>query len=241
MRRDAWYDLRDNLANDLSNVNKIAVGMINQHAIDCYAMNMNYGTYEVEHGARINTSFSLYDHDTVENLMREDHKIIPKARMDIPKDKRWNRQKLTSAITQGILTGDSIPEIARRLGSVADMNAHAALRNARTYTTAAENKGRVDSYERAKNMGIEMEQEWMSTPDGRTRDSHVDLDGEKVPVGGTFSNGCKYPGDPGGAPEEVYNCRCTLVAAIKGYKYDTTRFTRLPKTMSYNEWKRKKK
>lgn len=237
MRTKGWEDLRDTLASDLSHTNEIATGMINQHAIDCYAMNMNYGTYEVEHGARINTSFSLYDHATVENLMRDDPKIIPKARMDIPKDLQWNRQKLTSAITQGILTGESIPDIAKRLSGVADMNAHAALRNARTYTTAAENKGRVDSYERAQSMGIEMEQEWMSTPDGRTRDSHVDLDGERIPVGGTFSNGCRYPGDPGGAPEEVYNCRCTLVAALKDYKYDPTRFTRLPEGMSYDDWK----
>lgn len=234
-----WEDLRDILASDLSHTNEIATAMINQHAVDCYALNMNYGTYEVESGARINTSFSMYDHATVENLMKKNPQIIPKAKMDIPKDMRWNRQKLTSAITQGVLTGDSIPKIAKRLSKVADMNATSALRNARTYTTAAENKGRVDSYYRAQDMGIEMEQEWMSTPDGRTRDSHVDLDGERVAVGETFSNGCRYPGDPMGEPAEVYNCRCTLVAVLKKHNYnDSDRFTRLPEHMTYNDWKR---
>lgn len=224
VRTDAWKDLRDTLASDLSHTNEIAIGMINDHAIDCYALNMNYGTYEIENGYHIGTSFSMYDHRTVENLMKEDPQIIPKARVDIPEDKRWNRQKLTSAITQGILTGDSIPDIAKRLGSVADMNAHAAVRNARTYTTAAENKGRTDSYERAQNMGIELEQEWLATLDQRTRSSHVHMDGERVKIGAKFSNGCRYPGDPAGRPEEIYNCfiadtsvatDCNIVRAYK--------------------------
>lgn len=237
VRTDAWKDLRDTLASDLSHTNEIAMSMINDHAIDCYALNMNYGTYEIENGYHIGTSFSMYDHRTVENLMKEDPQIIPKAGLDIPEDKRWNRQKLTSAITQGILTGDSIPDIAKRLGSVADMNAHAAVRNARTYTTAAENKGRTDSYERAQNMGIELEQEWLATLDQRTRSSHVHMDGERVKIGAKFSNGCRYPGDPAGRPEEIYNCRCTLVAALKGYDYQDDRFSRLPAGMTYEEWK----
>lgn len=238
IRTQAWSDLRDTLASDLVHTNEIAAAMINEHTIDCYAMNMNYGTYEIENGAMINTSFSLYDHKTVENLMRRNPEIIPKAKDDIPRDLRWNRQKLTSAITQGVLSGDSIPNIAKRLSRVTDMDKRAALRNARTYTTAAENKGRIDSYYRAQDMGIEMEQEWMSTPDGRTRDSHVELDGERVAVGEEFSNGCRYPGDPAGDPSEVYNCRCTLVAVLKKHNYDDSdRFTRLPAHMSYDDWK----
>ena len=238
VRTDAWEDLRDVLASDLSHTNEIAMGIINDHAIDCYAMNMNYGTYEIENGLHINTSFSMYDHRTVENLMKDDPQVIPRAGLDIEKDKLWNRQKLTSALTQGILTGDSIPDIAKRLGEVADMNETAAVRNARTYTTAAENKGRVDSYERAQSMGIDLEQEWMATLDLRTRTSHRKLDGERVKIGAKFSNDCRYPGDPDGKPWEIYNCRCTLVAALKGFDDEEEgRFSRLPSDMSYEEWK----
>ncbi len=237
MTGQRWQDTRDVLAKDLTNANVIATQMINNTMPDVYALNMNYGTYEIESATRLNTSFSLYDHRTVERLMSDNPDMIPKARMDIPKDMQWNRKKITSAVTQGILTGDSIPKIADRLQQVTDMSARAAIRNARTYTTAAENRGRVDSYERAQEMGIDLEQEWIATIDTRTRASHVALDGVRIKVGGEFPNGCRYPGDPQGDPDEIYNCRCTLVAALAGYQEEAERFSRLPAGMSYEDWK----
>ena len=237
---ERWKEVRDSMTNTLVNTDKTAAAIIQGNSIKAYGDNMNYGTYEVEHGAKINTGFSLYDENTVKNLLKEDPKLIPMPKVDIPKDELWNRQKLTSAVTQGILQGESIPGIAKRLVSVADMDKNAAIRNARTYTTAAENKGRVDSYKRAQSLGIEVEQMWMATLDGRTRVSHRHLDGEVRPIGEEFSNGCEYPGDPDGDPEEIYNCRCTLVAQIKDYKYRDERNDSKLGGMSYEEWKHEK-
>lgn len=240
---ERWKEMQKTLTEDLVNADKIAAGMINDSLPSAYALNYNYGTYEVEHGAEIDTSFSLYDHATVENLMKKDPKIIPQARVDIPKDELWNRRKLTSAITQGILQGESIPKIAKRLGSVADMDRKAAIRNARTYTTAAENKGRVDSYERANNMGIPVKQMWMATLDDRTRAEHRHLDGQVRAVGEYFETDgyiILYPGDPRAEPEMIYNCRCTLVADIEGYQYQDERNNSKLGDMTYEEWKHAK-
>lgn len=88
---------------------------------------------------------------------------------------------------------------------------HSAIRNARTMTTSAENAGRLDSYRRAKDMGIEVMKTWVATLDSRTRHTHRMIDGETVDVDEPFSNGLMFPADPDGDPEEVYNCRCTLV------------------------------
>jgi hypothetical protein len=44
------------------------------------------------------------------------------------------------------------------------------------------------------------------------------LDGAIVDQDKKFDNGLMYPGDPSGRPEEVYNCRCTLVAKVNGFK-----------------------
>lgn len=240
---ERWKEVRDSMTNTLVNTDKTAAAIIQGNSIKAYGDNMNYGTYEVEHGAKINTGFSLYDENTVKNLLKEDPKLIPLPKVDIPKDELWNRQKLTSAVTQGILQGESIPGIAKRLKSVADMDKNAAIRNARTYTTAAENKGRVDSYERAKDLGIKVKKKWIATLDDRTRVEHRHLDNMVVDNDAEFeTDGYKisYPGDPSAEPEMIYNCRCTLVAEVEGVKYNDERNDSKLGDMTYEEWKHAK-
>lgn len=232
-----FRDLCNVLTEDMINADKIAVSIINGHLPEVYADNVNFGTYEIESGANISTSFTLYDKDTVENLMKKDPHVIPQAKIDIPKDERWNRRKLTSALTQGILAGDSIPHIAERLKQVTDMDTRAAIRNARTYTTAAENKGRMDSYERAEEMGINMKKQWVATLDDRTRHTHRLLDGVAIDIDEEFDNGLQFPGDPDGDDEEIYNCRCTLIAKLGDYNFKSNYRNSKLDGISYDEWK----
>lgn len=212
----AWRDMLDQLAEDMTNQNKIAASMINETLPEVYAINHNYGTYEAETGSGRDTTYTMYDKFTVKRLLQDGQLQLPKPSPKVAKDKRWNRQHIQSAVLQGILTGEPMGDIAQRLLSVAKMTESAAIRNARTAVTGAENAGRIDSYIRAQNMGIKMKQVWMATLDSRTRDSHAMMDGEKRDPGKEFSNGCRYPGDPEGKPGEIYNCRCTLVAEVEG-------------------------
>lgn len=76
----------------------------------------------------------------------------------------------------------------------------------------------------------------MATLDSRTRDSHRQLDGEVVGDDGKFSNGLRYPGDPEGPAAEVWNCRCTLVAALPGHDVFEGRDAHGLET-SYEDWK----
>lgn len=58
--------------------------------------------------------------------------------------------------------------------------------------------------------------EWMATRDTRTREAHVDLDGQVVPIAAPFIvDGLPIfmPGDPSAAPHLTINCRCILVGA----------------------------
>jgi len=240
---DRWRSLRDSMVNTLVNTDKAAATIIQGNSIKAYGDNMNYGTYEIEHDSKINTGFTLYDENTVKNLLKEDPKIIPMPKVDIPKDELWNRQHLTSAVTQGILQGESIPKIADRLQNVAFMGRNSAIRNARTYTTAAENKGRIDSYERAEKLGIQTNKKWIATLDDRTRAEHRHLDGMSVSPDEDFKvDGytISFPGDPSAEPEMFYNCRCTLVADIVGYPYNDERKDDKLGDMSYEEWKHAK-
>ena len=238
---ERWQEMRDTLAADLSNSNQIAASIVNGYIPEVYALNHNYGTYEAEAGAMVDTSYTLYDRDTVERLIKDNPQLLPEAKVNIPKDQRWNQQKITSAITQGILQGESIRDMSKRLRRVSDMNRSQSITNARTITTSVENAGRINSYKRAESMGIKMKKVWLATLDGRTRDSHRNLDGEKVDVDESFSNGCKYPGDPQGPAREVYNCRCTLTAQVDGVDLDLSDISLRNNYklggMSYEEWK----
>lgn len=227
------------LAEDLTNTNKIAMAMIDPTLKSAYAENYNYGGYEIAKGMKMNIAWDLMDVNTVERLIKDDPKVLPKPRVDIPRDRRWNQQKIRSAITQGIMQGEPVNKIANRLKQVTDMSDSAAIRNARTATTGAENAGRQRSYDHAANdLGTEMEKVWVATPDSRTRDSHRMLDLETVPYNESFSNGLMYPGDSSGEPQEVYNCRCTMIGKPKYFKYDfSDRYSKLG-DMSYEEWKR---
>lgn len=247
-----WEEMRDTLAQDFHNTNQIAQSIINGYMPEVYALNHNYGTFQVERGALVDTSYTLYDRQTVERIMRDNPDLLPppgkkvSARIAANKDIRWNKKQVQSVMVQGILQGESIPQISKRLAqTVGESNYKSAVRNARTMTTGAENAGRNDSYKRAVNMGIDMESQWLATLDGRTRHSHRQLDGVSVPVGEKFPNGCRFPGDPEGRPEEIYCCRCTTIAKIKGFERDVTdlglRHTRHLGELTYQEWQDVKK
>lgn len=236
-----YVQMRDTLARDLTNTDSIAMKMVGDKMIDVYALNMNYETYNIEHETRLDTSFSLYNHDSVERLIKTNPAILPIPKPDKMLDYKWNKQHLQSALTQGILQGESITKIAKRFQNVSGMDERAAIRNARTAMTGAQNGGRLDAMERANENGVEVKKGWMATLDDRTRDSHVELDGEEREIDEEFSNGVMFPGDPEGEPAEVYNCRCRMIHVYPKHPVDwsdlSLRNTDKLGNMTYEEWK----
>ena len=244
-----YHQMADTLAADMTHTNQIAASVINGYLPEVYAVNHNYGTYEIEKGSRINTQYTMYDKQTVERLIRDNPDLLPrKAAVNVPKDQLWNKKHINSAVTQGILQGESIDKISQRLAAtVTDMSHTSAIRNARTMTTSAQNGGRIDSYKRAESMGIKILQEWMATLDDRTRHEHRQLDGQKRKVGEPFEvEGEKifFPGDPAAEPYLVYNCRCTLVGEVEGVDYNLSDVSQRDNKlgdMTYEEWKEEKR
>lgn len=235
------YAKVDAIANNLANTNLIALSIINGYMPWVYATSGNWAIYDIEHNAQINTGFTLYNEAAIEKIIRENPDLLPRKKLDIPRDKLWNKQQLNSAIMQAIIQGDTVEKIADRLAAVTDMNRNHALTNAVTMTTAAQSGGRVDTYKRAMDMGINIKgNAWIATLDGHTRTSHRKQDNMVVPVGEKFPNGLTRPGDPSGHPSEVYGCRCTLVAVFADQ--DLTKIDRHSRLgdMSYEEWKNAK-
>ena len=211
-----FTEMKEQCAKQLLNVNQTALAYVNGELPEVYSI--NYNALESSVDGVGGYSFTLVDADTVRNLAVTDTSLLPYKKIDPAKDIPWNMKKINAETLQGIVQGESMDKIAKRLRNVQEMNKTQAIRSARTIVTGAENKGRQDSYARAEADGIILQKEWLSANDGRTRHSHAMLDGAIVDQDKKFDNGLMYPGDPNGRPEEVWNCRCTVAAVVKGFK-----------------------
>ena len=124
---------------------------------------------------------------------------------------------IKTLLTEGYQSGKGINYVANLLTRRFDqLQTWEAQRIARTEIHNSHNTAVMDTYQE---LGVEYTM-WISAgDDGRTRDSHLEVDGEIIPVGGTYSNGLKYPGDTDGPIEEWINCRCSNAPYVIPYGY----------------------
>lgn len=243
-RGERYQAMRDKVAHRMTDANAVAVSYTNDATPGIYSLNRNYSAYTIEQVAG-NVGFDLWDEQTVKRLMVEQPDLMPyyppKRALKRGIDLEYGKKQITKSVTSSILQGKSIKHMADDLQKrITTMSRDSAIRTARTAVTGAQNAGRMDSYAAAEKMGIKLKKEWLATLDSRTRHSHAMLDGEQVAQDKKFSNGCRFPGDPQGPPWEIYNCRCTLVAAVDGVDTsDGLRRTRdgLISDMTYAQWK----
>lgn len=252
-RGKRYQAMRDKVAHRVTDANAVAVSYTNDATPGIYSLNRNYAAYTIEQVAG-NVGFDLWDEQTVKRLIVEQPGLMPYY----PKDRAlkrgidlaYGKKQITASVTSSILQGKSIKHMADDLQKrITTMSRDSAIRTARTAVTGAQNAGRMDSYAAAEKMGIKLKKEWLATLDARTRHSHAMLDGEQVAQDKKFSNGCRFPGDPQGPPWEIYNCRCTLIAAVEGVdtasaqrraRNPVTGETELIQNMPYQEWVRSK-
>ena len=217
-----FTEMKEQCAKQLLNVNQTALAYVNGELPEVYAINYNALAASVDGVGGY--SFTLVDADTVRNLAVTDTSLLPYKELDPAKDIPWNMKKINAETLQGVLQGESMDKIAKRLRNVQEMNKTQAIRLARTIVTGAENKGRMDSYKKAEEDGIILQKEWLSSNQpGRTRHWHlpgsfksliVDID---KPFENEFGE-IMYPGDPSADPANVYNCRCSMASVVKGFK-----------------------
>ena len=213
-----FTEMKEQCAKQLLNVNQTAMAYINGELPGVYAI--NYNALESAVDGIGGYSFTLADADTVRNLAVTDTSLLPYKEIDPAKDIPWNMKKINAETLQGILQGESMDKIAKRMMNVQEMNKTQAIRSARTIVTGAENKGRQDSYKRAEEDGIVMKREWIATNDSRTRHWHAELDGVEVDIDEPWVNEygeIMFPGDPAADPANTYNCRCSMSAKVIGF------------------------
>ena len=248
-RGERYQAMRDKVAHRVTDANAVAVSYTNDATPGIYSLNRNYAAYTIESVAG-DVGFDLWDEQTVKRLIVEQPGLMPYY----PKDRAlkrgidlaYGKKQITASVTSSILQGLSIKHMADDLQKrITTMSRDSAIRTARTAVTGAQNAGRMDSYAAAEKMGVKLKKQWLATLDNRTRHAHAMLDGEQVAQDKKFSNGCRFPGDPQGPPWEIYNCRCTLIAAVEGVdtssaqrraRNASTGQTEAVSDMTYAEW-----
>ena len=246
-----WQARRDEIDNILLNADRAAQNIVNEGKLGVFAANANYMGYALERDSNIDTGFVLYSEGTVARLIEDDPQILPKPAPGVQKDLAfpYYNKLMSSAITQGIVQGETISEIAGRVARTTGESSYkSAMRNARTAYTGAQNAGRIEGLHQAQRLGIKVKKKWLAILDSRTRDTHRDLDGQIQEVDDPFKSDLgeiMFPGDPTAKPALTYNCRCTLTYEYPDYPSTMPRRDaengQIVADMTYREWEALKK
>jgi len=118
---------------------------------------------------------------------------------------------IDKVIERGIEQGWGVEKIQRAMRDdliegLTEINRFQAERIARTEVIGASNTG---SFEGAKEEGVAIGKEWMTSGLPNIRQSHLDYEAMgTVDMDYEYNTGLQYPGDPNGDPDEIINCRC---------------------------------
>ncbi len=122
------------------------------------------------------------------------------------------RAQIAEIVRQGIAEGWGTEQIARAIEEAfeGELALARARRIARTETHTA---AMVGQFEAARSSPLQWRKTWLATEDKRTRESHVEANGQERDLEEPFEVGGEelmFPGDPDGSPSNTINCRCSL-------------------------------
>lgn len=123
------------------------------------------------------------------------------------------RSQVQTMINAGLAQELSEIEISKSIKEVASLrSASRAQTIARTEVHGA---AQHSAMEQARAIDLDAKRQWVSAQSERTRQTHIDADGQVVGIYEKFTVGdalLDYPGDYlANAPEETINCRCASV------------------------------
>lgn len=206
VKSKAFKDLSAEIALDLFNTNTQASAYINSQTPEIYALNYNWINEQL---AKDITDFVSQQ---ITSKEADEYGDLTKQTVSKAKDTKWNEGNIKKSVIVGASLLLGANAIMKRSAKVTvEKNRNSAYRQNVDMGGDAEVKARYDGLRRSEAMGNKHTKIWRTAGDNRVRDSHAAIDGEEVSVDALFSNGLKRPKDPNGRPEEVYNCRCTIL------------------------------
>lgn len=206
--------------------------------------------YEKEIGATLN--FDKIDPELVRQIVRDPYPGIKLSDM-IKNIGVQQAQRIKFEIGQGLLQGEGIAKISKRIKDSLGIGYNSAVRIARTEGLRAQSKSALTATDRSKDLGIDVVKVWDATLDGRTRPTHRAADGQEANKKGDFTvGGVKFIAPrvvsennaSGNTARETINCRCSYLEEIKDVPETIeARASKQKQTidsLTYQEWKKGK-
>lgn len=176
---------------------------------ECYTDGF-LGTIFDQHGQGVGITTPI-DQESMVRAVQLDSKISKGLYTKLGEDVNLLKLRITAEVSRGIATGMTFKQVAKLLEGQTRIGYNRAVRIARTEGHRVQCTATMDAMKTAKENGADVVKQWDSTLDGRTRHSHVKVDGEIRELDKKFSNGLRFPGDPHGKAAEVIHCRCALL------------------------------
>lgn len=131
------------------------------------------------------------------------------------RDRRFDRTVRRAIRDEAPLTREQVGTMVSRYRE--RYIAHRAEVIGRTEALRSAHEGTEEMYRQAIDQGAvnpnELRRTWNAATDDRTRDSHINLNGQEKPFGETWQGQdgeLRYPGDPLAPGSETIQCRCVL-------------------------------
>lgn len=138
---------------------------------------------------------------------------------------------INDRVSKATAEGWDLDQLAGEIDTLLEVNGadrwtNRAMTIARTEAVGAFNAGTYAGFlDFADQMGGRWEKAWLATEDTRTRPTHHRADLQRVPLRAVFTVGgfpALRPHDPQLPPEELINCRCSLLLLRPGERIDLT-------------------
>lgn len=153
------------------------------------------------------------DQEAMVEAIQHETKLKKSLYEELGIDTKELQKTISGEISRGIATGMAYSDIARNINALSQVPLNRAMTIARTESHRIQCKSSYDASKKAESKGADLVKIWDSALDGKTRDTHRQLDGQIRELDEMFEiagKKAKHPGDFGD-PGEDCNCRCAYI------------------------------
>lgn len=207
-----------NIAEEMNRAGIEITPEIKASMVEIYKVNNDMTRQYLNEAVTANFNMTLMPKRQMEIILNDTQPVFSKIAYKHLGQNETIRRRLQSEFAQATILGESQEKLIRRIMKVTGQAAYQARRVAQTERTRTQSQARHEAMHEAAKMGIVVTKEWTCRM-VNSRDSHIALNGTKIPESEKFRSisgaELEYPGDPSAPAAEVINCHCVLIPGVE--------------------------